>query len=914
MRNRLVLLVAVLLFLLNPVAAQQSSELPNFELAIETSLNPVIFVDAVSGKILLANPPAARLFGVALDGQNISRLLGLDTKHPISSLHGKVLELQDPTTGEMTYQHFSIQGLYAGKNSYYTIMIQEWGDQHRLFIRNRYLVIALFSLLAVMLVIVTVFLIIQSRLMRQVKGEQQRQQTMLELWQRFLDTDERITSVRDKDGRFIIVNSAFASLFNKPRQELIGKTMHSLLDEQFRKVVEEDDRKILTDGEPIHIVRNNLGYAHQIHKFALTFPDGSAGVGSIVTDITEQQKTEQILKEHLERAKKLSEMLSSTFTSDQKHLDRGLELACELTGSTTALLLMFNQKDELFSIVSSCPDNLPTTELTRSITQHYRNLLMDGKAHIENEGPFSTPLATALANTLTSLMSVPFYTEGTLGGVVLVANSPVAYDEQDGVQLQLLFSALHTATQKQTREHQLEESRQSMRLILDSTAEGIFGMDSEGRCTFCNASCLKLLGYDDERELLNKEIHRIIHHTRREGEYFCNGDCSIMSTIGNGVGVMAEDEVFWRKDGSSFSVLAYSYPQIKEGKVVGTVVTFTDDTERMETLKRIEYLSRHDQLTGLKNRMSFDEELVSIEAVIPTSIIVGDVNSLKLTNDIFGHTTGDQLLKQVAAVLQNHCPSWASVYRIGGDEFVIILPHSDEQFANSLIEKILEDFEGQEFLDGRQTIALGAATRTTDGESISEIFDIAENHMYREKALRLRETQRLQLNRLLSLLFKKSPREEHHAEQVQRHALFIGEILGLSKETLSLLGRAAYHHDIGKLALSESLIRTSERDGADQRAYQSHVSAGYRILNTFEETVDLSEYVLHHHEWYNGEGYLKGLKGNEIPYLSRILRIAEIWEREALDRSDPERIKTILNQVSGIEADPQMVERILVSL
>ena len=101
---------------------------------------------------------------------------------------------------------------------------------------------------------------------------------------------------------------------------------------------------------------------------------------------------------------------------------------------------------------------------------------------------------------------------------------------------------------------------------------------------------------------------------------------------------------------------------------------------------------------------------------------------------------------------------------------------------------------------------------------------------------------------------------------------------------------------------------------ADQRAYQSHVSAGYRILNTFEETVDLSEYVLHHHEWYNGEGYLKGLKGNEIPYLSRILRIAEIWEREALDRSDPERIKTILNQVSGIEADPQMVERILVSL
>ncbi|MDD4302565.1 MAG: hypothetical protein PHS03_08820, partial [Sphaerochaeta sp.] len=99
-----------------------------------------------------------------------------------------------------------------------------------------------------------------------------------------------------------------------------------------------------------------------------------------------------------------------------------------------------------------------------------------------------------------------------------------------------------------------------------------------------------------------------------------------------------------------------------------------------------------------------------------------------------------------------------------------------------------------------------------------------------------------------------------------------------------------------------------------QERYREHVSAGYRILNMFEETVDLAPMILHHHEWWDGSGYMKGLRGTEIPYFSRLLRLAEVWEREHLDQATNEQIEKTLTKLAGIEVDPHLVERILSAL
>jgi diguanylate cyclase (GGDEF)-like protein/putative nucleotidyltransferase with HDIG domain len=377
-----------------------------------------------------------------------------------------------------------------------------------------------------------------------------------------------------------------------------------------------------------------------------------------------------------------------------------------------------------------------------------------------------------------------------------------------------------------------------------------------------------------------------------------------------------ENQGFFREDGSYFDVLCYAYPQKREGNVVGSVVTFTDNTERKANLAKIEYLSLHDQLTGLYNRAFFDDALVKInrKELLPVSIIVGDVNGLKLSNDIFGHTAGDRLLTDIADVLTNACRAHDIISRIGGDEYVVLLPNTTEQTAAEILERIRRQLDGKEILAGRRALALGTASKTKMEERIHDVFDLAEDRMYREKTLRRSETQRQQLEVLLRMLFEKAPSEEHHAQQVQKHATYIGELLHLNSEDIRLLSRAGYYHDVGKVVLDRTLIETKGRNPRMQKSYQDHVSAGYRILNTFEETVDLAPLVLNHHERWDGTGYLRGLKGEEIPAISRILRLAEIWEREQLEHASFERRKEILLSLAGTEADPYLIEQILMGL
>lgn len=111
----------------------------------------------------------------------------------------------------------------------------------------------------------------------------------------------------------------------------------------------------------------------------------------------------------------------------------------------------------------------------------------------------------------------------------------------------------------------LEENREQLKLILDSTAEGIYGMDTEGSCTFCNESALKMLGYSSREELIGQNMHDLLHHTKPDGSNFPQEECRIMQSVKKGIGIYVDDEVFWRRDGSSFDVRYSSYPQFRGG-------------------------------------------------------------------------------------------------------------------------------------------------------------------------------------------------------------------------------------------------------------------------------------------------------------------------------------------------------------
>ena len=143
-----------------------------------------------------------------------------------------------------------------------------------------------------------------------------------------------------------------------------------------------------------------------------------------------------------------------------------------------------------------------------------------------------------------------------------------------------------------------------------------------------------------------------------------------------GIAIHADDEVFWRPGGASFDVEYNSYPQYKDGELVGAVVTFLDNTLKKVHEQQIEYFSSHDSLTGLLNRSCLETMLDKLDNKnqLPISIIMGDLNGLKLTNDVFGHDAGDELLIKTAEILKKVCRSDDLIARLGGDEFVILLP------------------------------------------------------------------------------------------------------------------------------------------------------------------------------------------------------------------------------------------------
>jgi PAS domain S-box-containing protein len=135
-------------------------------------------------------------------------------------------------------------------------------------------------------------------------------------------------------------------------------------------------------------------------------------------------------------------------------------------------------------------------------------------------------------------------------------------------------------TERKRADEALRESEEKLRLILESTAEAIYGSDCEGRCTFCNPACLRLLGYERVDELLGKDMHRLMHHTRLDGTPFPVEQCPIFQTTRNGQGAHVDDQVLWRANGTSFPAEFWCYPQWKGQEVVGTVVAFFDITAR----------------------------------------------------------------------------------------------------------------------------------------------------------------------------------------------------------------------------------------------------------------------------------------------------------------------------------------------
>ena len=461
----------------------------------------------------------------------------------------------------------------------------------------------------------------------------------------------------------------------------------------------------------------------------------------------------------------------------------------------------------------------------------------------------------------------------------------------------------------------LKESKDQLRLILDSTAEGIFGCDLEGKCTFCNASCLEILRYKSENELLGKNMHWQIHHSKKDGTQILLDDCDLFQTILSGKKAHGNDEIYWRADGTFFDIEYYSYPQYKDGMLVGAVVTFLDITERKNDEDQIKYLSCHDSLTGLMNRRYFEEALekYDVKDNLPLSIIFADINGLKLTNDIFGHTSGDELIRKAAMVLKNSCRDVDALARIGGDEFVILLPRMASSEAKKIIEKVTKELSKEKVHAIKCSMALGCHAKIDVYQDIEEIMVNAENEMYKEKALNRKTINAEMIHTIITTLHERSPQEKNHSIHVSKLCEQMGHSFNMPITEIKKLKDAGYYHDIGKIVFDKEIIIGEDELTEDITVIQQHSVVGYRILNLSDDTLDLADAIYSHHEKWDGTGYPKGLKGEEIPLTSRIISLAETYDRKMTDIDKNEPIKKeeaiqFMRENAGKRFDPVLVE------
>jgi PAS domain S-box/diguanylate cyclase (GGDEF) domain len=346
------------------------------------------------------------------------------------------------------------------------------------------------------------------------------------------------------------------------------------------------------------------------------------------------------------------------------------------------------------------------------------------------------------------------------------------------------------------------------------------------------------------------------------------------------------------------------------------ILMLDDITRRKLAEEQLIYYSYHDQLTGLYNRRFYEEEIGKLDKKekLPLSIIVGDVNGFKLFNDAFGHRQGDLLLKRSAEIIRSACRPDDIVILWGGDEFVILLPSTDLEEAAMLAGRIREECFGELVNEVGINISFGWDEKKDPEQNIQEIMKNAEDQMYKNKIVESEGLRGDIIKTVIHTLHEKSPREEKHSQRVSSISQSIGKALQLTELELNKLKAVGLLHDIGKIGIEGSIL---DKEGSltqiEFEEIKKHPDIGYRILNASADMKELAEITLSHHERWDGKGYPNGLKGPEIPVLSRIVSIADSYDAMTSDRPyrkalpKEEAIRRIIEN-SGTQFDEQIAK------
>lgn len=316
--------------------------------------------------------------------------------------------------------------------------------------------------------------------------------------------------------------------------------------------------------------------------------------------------------------------------------------------------------------------------------------------------------------------------------------------------------------------------------------------------------------------------------------------------------------------------------------------TLLENEKQLQHISLYRQLAMYDSLTGLGNRRLFEKtlkEIVSATKYRDSILIMLDLNGLKYTNDTYGHRAGDNLIIASSDILEKTFQNYGEIFRIGGDEFAVIITDMAMDFAalDTLLQKELDIYNESAVYP--LSIARGASRLITeDGTPLSanDWKQAADLNMYANKracrsdypteAEELREI----INGVVEIVEARDPYTAHHSGRVARLSRLIAGKLGLSDRTVEDIHSAAEMHDIGKIAISETiLLKPGRLTDLEYNNMKQHPVIGASIVAHAESMTEIAQIIRHHHERYDGKGYPDRLYGEEIPIGARIIAIAD---------------------------------------
>lgn len=488
--------------------------------------------------------------------------------------------------------------------------------------------------------------------------------------------------------------------------------------------------------------------------------------------------------------------------------------------------------------------------------------------------------------------------------------------DESGKPVRIIGTIVDITEQKLAHEELLNEKEKFVTTIT-SIGDGVIATDVEGRVTIMNRVAEDLTGWN-RKEAMGLPLSEVFHIINEKTREICNNPVEKVLQTGR-IAELANHTALISRNGEECPIADSAAP-IKglKGDIRGVVLVFRDVSKEKSQQEQIRFISYHDDLTGLFNRRYFEETIQEIDRPenLPISIIMGDVNGLKITNDAFGHLEGDRLLKKVGEIIGQACAAYdgeSISARWGGDEFVILLPKAEVRQAETLVARINHIGSLTKINHMTVSISFGCGEKANEAESFTDALKDAEKHMYERKVMESESVRSTLITTMMNALYEKSSEEAMHSRRVSVLSRKTGRAMGLPEATISELSIIGLLHDIGKIAVSESILNKEERLTEEEwESIKKHPEIGYRILKSSGEIGYLAEHVLSHHERYDGKGYPAGLKGNEITLLARIVAVADSFDAMTSKRpyNHPMSVGEALEEIgrnSGTQFDPQVV-------